>query len=862
MKTTKTNTPGKIVMLLQQAIALHNEQRLDEADEIYKKVLLQAPRHADALHLRALVFHAKERFADAVRFAEAAISVVPGVPNFHNTAGEAWRRIGRLDLAQQFLREALRLDPGMAMAHHNLSLVLHALGQDEEAQACAARAMEIHPAYVEAIAHALGMCCVRGDHAGAADMAARLAHYPGNRIATEALGRYHNHCAREHMRQQQWADAMAELDKATALYPDFWGNWAVRGEMCNEMLDFANAELYCTMAANLAPENDDARLNLGHLLLEQKRLEEAESHYTGWLDAHPDSDAARFGLSSVHLLRGEFEPGWRCYEARWGLRRHGGGRRDTSAPQWTGGPCGRLLLQAEQGLGDTVQMLRFLPEVVRRAGGAVTLQVQAPLLQLAHRAAAAHGVVIVSEPPEHVAFDYVCPLMSLPFVLSANSAERLAMHEPYYRPDNQKREFFETLLSRVQGKKIGIVWQGSQAGLANRRRPLPLDALAPLLEIPGCTLVSLQHGAKNPMIGGQPIKDLADHIHDFDDLAAAMMAVDAVISVDTGPAHLAGALGITTYTIVPWLHDWRWGLEGSQTYWYPSMTLVRQTTPGEWTEAVARLAALLCGEHATSPRPSVVQRTAEDRRSIRKNLFPNVQTVCPQGKVASPLLDRAVTRALLFYGKYAPQEAGLLAPYLRAGDTVIDTAADVGAAAIGMARIVGPGGKVIAFEPRPARYACLAETVQANSMSCIDARPQAVARKTGRIAMAKIDATRAAHERETVDAVMLDSLKLEKCALIRVAAPGREMDVLEGASMLLDATRPVLYFVEAQAGLPAALMKRLQQRGYRVFKMEARVFDEENPRGCKVNVFGSAVCVTVLALPHADQPAPAHAVLL
>lgn len=856
MKTTKTNTQARIVTLLQQAIALHNQQRLDEADEIYKKVLLQMPRHADALHLRALVFHAKGRFADAARFAEAAISVVPGVANFQNTAGEAWRRQGRPDLAQKYLRESLRLDSGMAMAHHNLSLVLHALGQDEEAQACAARALQINPAYVEAIAHALAMCCGRGDHAGAAQLAAQLQSHHGNRLATEASGRYHNYLARDHLKHQRRADAAAELDKAASLYPDFWGNWAVRAELSNEALDFANAELYCAIAANLAPDNDDARLNVGHLLLEQKRLEEAESHYAGWLAEHPDSDAARFGLASVHLLRGDFQDGWRYYESRWGLRRHGGGRRNTSAPQWTGGPCKRLLLHAEQGLGDSIQMLRFLPEVVRRCGGAVTLQVPAPLLRLAHRAAGAQGVEIVADLPDNAAFDHVCPLMSLPYVLQAHSAQQLGMPAPYLGADGQKRMFFETLLSRLPGKKIGIVWQGSQAGLTNRRRPLPLDALAPLLDVPGCSLVSLQHGVKNPVIASRPVKDLADHIHDFDDLAAAMMALDVVISVDTGPAHLAGALGIPTCTIVPWLHDWRWGLDSAQSYWYPGMTLVRQTTPGDWTAPVAQLAALLRGEDM--PQHSVASElvSRDEQAHIRKNLFPVVHADCRQGTLASPLLDPAVTRALLLYGEYAPHDTDMLAPYLRAGDIAIDAGADIGAAAIGIARLVGEQGKVIAFEPHAPRYHCLLETVQANRLSWIETRPQALARRPGKITVAKADAG----DRETVAAVALDSLQLPACAFIRIHAQDRELEVLDGARTLIDVARPVLQFAGVQPDAVAPLLKFLKQRGYRVFRQERPLYTAANYRNCTLNVFADAVSVTLLALPQAGFPAPLHAI--
>lgn len=172
---------------------------------------------------------------------------------------------------------------------------------------------------------------------------------------------------------------------------------------------------------------------------------------------------------------------------------------------------------------------------------------------------------MVTKLPPDAIFDRSCPLMSLPHVLQAHAAGDLGMPAPYLAAEPQRIDFFKSLLSPLEGKKIGIVWQGGAAGLTNRRRPFDLDALAPLLAMPGISLVSLQFGVSTAMVGATPITSLSAHIGDFDDLAAAMMVLDAVVSVDTGPAHLAGALGLPTYTIVPWLHDWRWGIDGETT---------------------------------------------------------------------------------------------------------------------------------------------------------------------------------------------------------------------------------------------------------------------------------------------------------
>lgn len=828
--TSVKKAPEVLLALLQQAIVLHNQQKLDEADAIYVKVLARAPRHADALHLRALICHARDQFAEAARFAQAAIAVAPQVANFQNTAGEAWRRLGRLDLALKYLQQAIRLEPSMAMAYLNLSLALSGAERHEEALAAVSQALLLQPDHAEALAQALSIYCATHDEAKAASLAGRLGRIEGNRVAAQARGRYHNYLARSHLRDQCWDEAAEETERAMALYPQFWANWALMAEMSNEALDFSNAELYCTIAANLAPDNEDARLNVGHVLLEQKRLEEAESHYAGWLDGHPESAAARFGLASVNLLRGNFELGWRYYEARWGLRRHGGGERIGAVPAWDGRPCAHLLLYAEQGLGDTIQMLRFLPQVLRCCGGKVTLQVPAPLLRLARRAAGAQQIEVVSELAPQARGGRACPLMSLPHLLRAHSSAELAMAAPYIVADERRRMFFERALAALKGKKIGIVWQGGASGLTNRRRPFPLDALAPLRAIPGIALVSLQFGVTHPMIGALPITDLSGHIADFDDLAAAMMALDAVISVDTGPAHLAGALGVPTFTLVPWLHDWRWGIDGGQSCWYPGMRLIRQAGAHDWSGAVQELIACLVPAHAAPRAPSTAP-AFPGQRAIASNLFPQLVVNASDGQLAAPLFDPRGARSLLVYGEYMQVEAALAASFLRAGDTVLELGAGIGVMTIGAARAVGPAGRVVAFESDPQLRHCCAQSLQLGGIGWAEVRPQAL------------------------DVVAPDSLGLGACALIRIDAPAQAFQLLEGARALIGSLRPVIWLARVDPATLASLPALLRHLGYRAYRLDAPMFRPHNRRHCPIDVFAGPAAPSVLALaPGAAAP--------
>lgn len=585
--------------ILHQAIALHNQGRLDEADRIYRQFLQKVPNHPDALHLRALVFHARGRFEDAATFAKAAIAVAPQVANFYNTAGEALRRKGELAQARRHLLEALRLDPALGMAHHNLALVFGDEGNYDAALASSRRALSINPAHVEALAHNLDMTCILGDEESAQQIAEQLRKHGDNGIAKDAVARYHIHRARALLLNLRFDEASLEAAQAISANPAFWGGWAALGEISNELADASAAEFYCSMAMNLAPDNPDACLNLAHLLKEQKRLDEAEVHYSAWLATHPDDAAARFGLAGIYLMRGDYAAGWKNYEYRWKLGDHAD-VKFSGIPQWKGEKAAALLLYSEQGLGDTLQMLRFLPQATARSSGKVTLLLPTPLARVAQRVMDAIGVAVSTEPPPANHFDFACPLMSLPGILGADTPERVTIAAPYMAADPERIAHFKSLLSTQPGRTIGIVWRGGQAGTANRRRKLAEDDLAPLLTLSGWTPVSLQFGVREPTIASLPLVDISQDIADFDDLAAAMKAVDVVVTLDSGPAHLAGALGIPCFTLVPWLHDWRWGVDGERSSWYPAMTLVRQTVPGSWAEPVERLLGILNG---SSPQP-------------------------------------------------------------------------------------------------------------------------------------------------------------------------------------------------------------------------------------------------------------------
>ena len=851
-------TPARLLAALQEAIALHNGGRLDEADAVYREVLRQVPRHPDALHLRALVCHAKGNFAEAAQLAEAAIAVAPRQANFHNTAGEARRRLGQLDQARKLLAEAVRLDPALAMAHHNLSMVCWVEGRKQEAWQANRRALELDPGYAEALIYGLSVACDLDDGPSAGLLAERLeklAMHPGARTA---LAMYHCYRARKHFEQFRLDEGDAAAAVAIDIDPEFWGGWGQRGEACLRQLDFANAELFCSIAVNLAPHNQDARGNLGLLLKNQKRLAEAASHLRSLLDDHPENVGARFNHGTVALMQGDYAGGWPDFEARWDVETHRQAKF-AGAPQWQGQAVDCLLLYAEQGLGDSVQMLRFLPEVARRCAGQVVLQVPAPLLRITRRMFGSDRVSVVEEIPQ-LRFDAACPLMSLPLVLEVNSPERVRGVMPYLSAAPGRVEEFSTLLSAHPGRKLGLVWRGSEGSQANRLRTLPEAALAPLLELPGWTPVSLQFGLREPEIAFRRLVDLSAEIADFEDLAAAMMAVDAVVSLDSGPAHLAGALGVEVHALLPWLHDWRWGADGERCNWYPGMELFRQPLGGSWQGPIARLAARLGGLPARVDGAQGVQ----DTPIILCNSFPLVRTVCRHGSFSLPLFDPLIARSMLVYGEYLPRQAEILASFLRPGDTAVDVGAGPGALTLPLARAVAAGGRVIAIEPVSLLHQCLLQTIADSAVPWVEALCRAAGAAPGTASMRRIDPARPSDfagagragdgDGEVVELMHLDDLGLEACRLIRIHAAGSELDVLQGASDLIAGHHPVICIECGKGAAQESLAAFLARFGYGVFTLRSPLYSAGNYRNCTVDVFPGRFREMLFGLPAGDLP--------
>jgi tetratricopeptide (TPR) repeat protein len=349
-------------------------------------------------------------------------------------------------------------------------------------------------------------------------------------------------------------------------------------------------------AVSLDPALAQAHELLGCALAQLGDRVGAIAAFDNALRIDPEFVSAHCNRGIELLSLGDYARGWQEFEWRWKRPEYQTIRKMFSQTWWDGSDLhGRtILLFAEQGLGDAMQFIRFAP-LVARAGARVVVDCHPPLRALFRQAP---GVAQVLESDAEIArYDLCSPLMSLPRLLGT-TLDTVPAEIPYLAPSADcARRWQEKMVSTAKKIRVGLVWEcNPEAGYA-WRRSLPLDLFAPLAKIAGVTVFSLQVGFPSgkaaELVPGLDLVDLTEGLHDFSDTAGLVSNLDLVISVDTSVAHLAGALGKPIWVLLPQDSDWRWGVEGEGSPWYPTMRLFRQRIEGDWSEVIERLEAAL-----------------------------------------------------------------------------------------------------------------------------------------------------------------------------------------------------------------------------------------------------------------------------
>lgn len=329
---------------------------------------------------------------------------------------------------------------------------------------------------------------------------------------------------------------------------------------------------------------------LVRVLRPQGKIEEVRRVQEMLVAAVPGDLAGRFDLAETLLLLGDFPRGWREYHWRYSLAHTTQIDRKVQRPRWDGRriPGQTLLVHDEQGFGDTFQFMRLVPWAKERSGAQVILEINSETLSLAKRTNGFDTVIPRGSLPP--AFDVHCQMMSLPMVLGLQIAD-LPGPIPYLTPEPGRLVKWRKKLRHLPRPLVALVWAGRPTHHNDANRSMSLADFAPLA-LPGISFVALQKGpkadeAKSPP-AGMSLTALSDGIRDFEDTAAILSVADLLISVDSSPVHLAGALGRPAWVLLPFVPDWRWLLDRTDTPWYPSLTLFRQTTRGDWPGVMAK----------------------------------------------------------------------------------------------------------------------------------------------------------------------------------------------------------------------------------------------------------------------------------
>ncbi len=539
------------------------------------------------------------RNADALASYERARELAPRSAETHFAAGFVLARLRRTADAEVRYRRALFLRPDFAAAWLNLGVLLREQGRDQAAEAALRRAGALRP---ELISVWLNLALVERER--------------GNLDAAE---KHLQQAIDLDPAQQETLIARCQLCVARRDLPPAW-EWLRRAQAldlkCGEAHNMEGILLHLAgryeeaiasfERAELLGHNGAAS-NRGNSLLELGHMEEMLRAHELAVQREPESSGAHYNLALTQLRLGDWKRGWAEYESRWTFREVHRRRRDFKQPRWQGEPLDgrRVLLHAEQGLGDTIQFCRYAALVAAR-GGVPVLAVQEPVERLMHSLAVVksgaaevmslgRGLVQSRVPFDGVRFDCEYPLMSLPAIFGT-TVETVPWHGAYLGADAEevawKWREFPALATRP---RIGLAWAGNPRYKADAQRSTNIATLLPLLRTIKADWISLQKGEAAGQIAEIAteisLRDGSSCDRDLAEAAALIATLDLVITTDTSIAHLAGAMGKPVWILLPRTADWRW-MEGVEaTPWYPTARLFRQHRRGDWEAVVMRILA-------------------------------------------------------------------------------------------------------------------------------------------------------------------------------------------------------------------------------------------------------------------------------
>lgn len=612
---------GVVQTKLASAVGLYQQRKFALAKAACDAVLEIDPKQFDAIHLLAVIAAHGRDFQGAVDLFSKAIEINPLDAEPYANRGNALRSLKQLDAAVASYDQAIALKPDYAEAHSNRGNALSDLQQYEAALRSYDQALSLAP-------NQAGSYFNRGNVYGKLkDIEAAVASY------TEAIRIKPNYPQALFKRGtalselKQWQAAVHDFDKVIALKPDHTKAYLNRGLALAELKQTDAAIESYNHAIRLNPEDDQTHFNRGNALLGDQQFEAAIASYDLAIDLNPNhSDAfinrgnalsalgqhdaamvswdlatiikpndaiAHWNKALGYLLQGDFDRGWRLYEWRWRYTKSPLVPLDSTQPTWRGRESlqgKRIVLSSEQGLGDTIQFIRYARLVAER-GGRVIARVPPELMQVLS------GVEGVSELMLDTGalpdFDFQCSLLSLPLAFRTTLAT-IPSASAYLKSDPARLAHWKQQLGARTKPRVGIVWRGRAGHVNDHNRSIALAALVDFLPA-GFDYISLQKEmpeADAAVLAAHPqIRHFEEELRDLSDTAALCELMDVVVCVDTSVAHLSAALGRPTWILLPFVPDWRWLLDRDDSPWYPTAKLYRQGADRQWKGVFERVRA-------------------------------------------------------------------------------------------------------------------------------------------------------------------------------------------------------------------------------------------------------------------------------
>jgi tetratricopeptide (TPR) repeat protein/GT2 family glycosyltransferase len=557
-------------------------EKYEEAVAAYQQAVSAKPDYAEAYHNMAVALQSQNHYAAAVEKCKQAISIRPDYAEAYNTMGFSLEKQQKLTEAITNYKQAVQFKPDFAEAYNHLGVVLNTQKRTSEAIEYFKKVLQIDPNYAEV--------------------------YNNMGIALKA--------------KKQFTEAISYFEEAIRLEPDFAEAYYNLANSLRDETRCTEAIEHYREAVRLKPDFAEAYNHLGVVLNAQGGFAEnidnyeAIENYRRALQINPDFAEAHWNLSLVLLRTGRLTEGWKEYQWRRNPK------LDITTyphsfekPRWDGSSFRnkRLLVHYEQGLGDTIHFVRYLP-MVKARGGTVILEVRKPLYRLLQSLPGIDELVEASfDKKPDVEFDYHISLMDLPNIFATN-LNTIPAEVPYIKCSPKKAEHWRKKLTSPEFK-VGIVWAGSPSHGNDQNRSCAIQYFVQLSKIDGVRLYGLQKGETAEQVeelaDETTITNLGTEFEDFTDTVAAIENLDLVISVDTSVLHLAGAMGKRVWALLPFAPEWRWMLNRQDSPWYPTMKLFRQEKWGQWRPVFQNVAEELrtvaarhkIGNHILNHRP-------------------------------------------------------------------------------------------------------------------------------------------------------------------------------------------------------------------------------------------------------------------